>query len=366
MKTNNIQAALASDKERQAMLKVEFELLTLAGIQSEHISVSDMFINDSEYIHYIQISKVPPIVNEKQNNVLLFIHGYGGFGAVYYKVLADLADDFHCIAIDAPGMGFSSRVSPSPFECIDTCVEFFVSRIKGFADGMGLEKFNLVGHSLGAYISAHFFHYHHERVEKLILLSPAGMNMAVPDQETKLMKFIEEKNFFVRYLAKKFVKRIFKEKSSPFTLMFWPFKKFFFQKYLSAKRFKFTDRERDLLAKLMVYFASLPECGERSIGYLLHYGQVSQKPIIDILSQKPDRADSVMIMYGEFDFMDKHDTIQNLNTKNLDIKITYAKDCDHQLPFQNSLAVKEHILAVFSTPKEFTESEIAEVKIDVK
>ena len=344
------------------MLKAELELLVLAGIPKEHIFISDLFIGDSEYIHYIQINKVPPIVNDKQNNVLLFIHGYGGFGAVYYKLLADLAGDFHCIAIDAPGMGFSSRSSPSPFVCIDTCVGFFVSQIKDFADVLGLDKFNLIGHSLGAYIAAHFFQAYHERVEKLILLSPAGMNMAVSDQENRLMKFIEDRNFIMRCLARKIVNRVFKEKGSPFTLMFWPFKKLFFQKYLSAKRFKFTDRERDLLATLMLYFAGLPECGERSIGYLLHYGQVSRKPIIDILEQRQARADSVMIMYGEFDFMDKHDTVQNLNTKNLNIKITYAKDCDHQLPFQNSLAVKEHIMAVMSKPVEFFEGKILEVK----
>ena len=41
--------------------------------------------------------------------VLVLIHGYGGGGALFYKVIKPLTEYFHLILIDIIGMGGSSR-----------------------------------------------------------------------------------------------------------------------------------------------------------------------------------------------------------------------------------------------------------------
>lgn len=41
--------------------------------------------------------------------VLVLIHGYGGGGALLYKVIKSLTKSFHLILIDIIGMGASSR-----------------------------------------------------------------------------------------------------------------------------------------------------------------------------------------------------------------------------------------------------------------
>ena len=100
-----------------------------------------------------------------------------------------------------PGMGFSSRPDPLPIDSIDSCIDYFVSRILAFVDKLGLGTFNIIGHSLGALVAAHFFRKHSERVCRLILLSPAGMNNPTLDQYARLMTFIDEKNFFANFGA---------------------------------------------------------------------------------------------------------------------------------------------------------------------
>ena len=52
---------------------------------------------------------------------------------------------------------------------------FFIDSLEEWREKMGLEKMTLVGHSLGAYLSVAYALKHPARVDKLILLSPAGV-----------------------------------------------------------------------------------------------------------------------------------------------------------------------------------------------
>jgi pimeloyl-ACP methyl ester carboxylesterase len=358
---------LASDKKRNSMLKVELDLLAISGIDLNHVKSADLFINENEFIHYIEVSKTPKIMTADASNVLLLVHGYGGFGAVYYKVLSELSDQFHCIAIDIPGMGFSSRSPCLPFECIDTCIEYFVSRIKMFADKMGLTRFSLVGHSLGGYIAGHYFKLYHDQIEKLFLLSPAGMNIPFEDQKSKFMQFHEHRGKFAKWLIRSFAEKIFEKKKNPFGFLFWPFKGKAINLYLNSPRFSFSPEERKLMYILMDYFMSLPECGERSLGYLLYYGMHSHRPITQILDEKKERSGVIHVMWGENDWMDKEATVRKFMELELDIKISYAPRADHQLPFQSSRHIKDEIMIAFNPVPRKDESNLEdfEVKINI-
>lgn len=41
---------------------------------------------------------------------LVFIHGYGAAGLMYWRIMKPLAAKYHCIFVDLPGMGSSTRV----------------------------------------------------------------------------------------------------------------------------------------------------------------------------------------------------------------------------------------------------------------
>lgn len=104
------------------------------------------------------------------------IHGFGGNGATFYKMVAHLMKEFRVTTLDLLGMAGSGR---PPFSCTTAtdCINFFVCSIEAWmqATGYKSEKYFLLGHSLGGYLSTCFALRYPENLEKLILMSPVGV-----------------------------------------------------------------------------------------------------------------------------------------------------------------------------------------------
>ena len=60
--------------------------------------------NKDENIHIRTI-----ICGDNKKPKLVFIHGYGASGAMYFNLIKPLTEHFHLIMIDMLGMGGSSR-----------------------------------------------------------------------------------------------------------------------------------------------------------------------------------------------------------------------------------------------------------------
>jgi 2-succinyl-6-hydroxy-2,4-cyclohexadiene-1-carboxylate synthase len=86
----------------------------------------------------------------------VILHGYGGSGLLFYKIMKPLSEHFHCIFIDILGMGASSRPK---FE-VQTAREadiFFVDFLEKWRVAFdNLKGFFLAGHSFGGYICGHY------------------------------------------------------------------------------------------------------------------------------------------------------------------------------------------------------------------
>jgi pimeloyl-ACP methyl ester carboxylesterase len=96
---------------------------------------------------------------------LVVIHGGAGDASTWWKNIAELSEHYAVFAPDLPGFGGSQPLNGNYY--IHELAEF----IGKFAAGIGLEQFNLVGHSLGGGIALDYTLKSPGRVKKLVLIS---------------------------------------------------------------------------------------------------------------------------------------------------------------------------------------------------
>jgi len=102
---------------------------------------------------------------------VLYLHGYSGTGFESHFFQGDLGSDIRLIAPDLPGLGLSGKPE------IDYNLSFYLNFVRGFVEALDLDRFVLVGHSLGGKIAAVYAALDGPgRVEKLILLAPYGLD----------------------------------------------------------------------------------------------------------------------------------------------------------------------------------------------
>lgn len=114
-------------------------------------------------LHYHELGEGEP---------LILIHG-GGPGATgwsnYSKNFEALAKNFRTIVIDLPGYGKSEKKSAS-----GSLFEFLSDAVLALMDGLGIDKASFVGNSLGGGTSLKFCVRFPDRVNRLVLMGPAG------------------------------------------------------------------------------------------------------------------------------------------------------------------------------------------------
>jgi pimeloyl-ACP methyl ester carboxylesterase len=99
---------------------------------------------------------------------LLAIHGLGGTKASFLTTIGALGDAFRVIAVDLPGFGDSVKPLRAPFDA-----PYFARVMAAVLDAAGLERAHVVGNSMGGRIGIEMALTLSERVDRLVLLSPA-------------------------------------------------------------------------------------------------------------------------------------------------------------------------------------------------
>jgi 4,5:9,10-diseco-3-hydroxy-5,9,17-trioxoandrosta-1(10),2-diene-4-oate hydrolase len=100
---------------------------------------------------------------------LVLVHGLGHWTQAAWDALVPLLDgDLRIVAFDLPGFGRSEK----PKARYDTA--FFATVVTQALDALAPGAFALCGHSLGGYVAATYAAAHPRRVERLILIAPAG------------------------------------------------------------------------------------------------------------------------------------------------------------------------------------------------
>ncbi len=109
--------------------------------------------------------------------------------SVCHRNLEGLAPYFRLLAFDWLGTGMSGR-PPFKADGREAAEAFFVESLNLWRAKMGLEKFILMGHSLGGYLSACYALKYPQHVSHLILVCPAGVPEAPPEVSDRIKVFV--------------------------------------------------------------------------------------------------------------------------------------------------------------------------------
>jgi cardiolipin-specific phospholipase len=121
-------------------------------------------------------------VDETPDETLVMLHGYGAGLGFFYKNFEPLTrvKGWRLYALDMLGMGNSSRPpfrikAKDPAEKIQEAESFFIDALEEWRKIRKIEKFTLLGHSLGGYLATAYALKYPGHLNKLILASPVGV-----------------------------------------------------------------------------------------------------------------------------------------------------------------------------------------------
>ncbi len=112
--------------------------------------------------------KVAYIDEGSGDNTVLLIHGLGTYAKGWMKNIDALAENYRVIAVDLPGYGKSDK------GYYQYTLDFYAQVLTELMDNLGIDKVTPVGHSMGGQIAMTLALDYSDRVEKLVLISPAG------------------------------------------------------------------------------------------------------------------------------------------------------------------------------------------------
>jgi len=121
---------------------------------------TNKILNDP-YISYIDVGS--------GDKTIILVHGLASNSGFWRYNIPELSKHYRVIAIDLPGYGKSQK-STYPYT-----MSFYANQVKRVVDELNLNKIIYVGHSMGGQIGIIFSLKYPDRLEKLILASPAGI-----------------------------------------------------------------------------------------------------------------------------------------------------------------------------------------------
>ncbi|MEE2764318.1 MAG: alpha/beta fold hydrolase [Pseudomonadota bacterium] len=165
-------AALVSACSRQGLYEAAIQLeRSSAGLEAATTRVGDL---DIAYLRNAE---------ENPGDTIVMVHGFGANKDNWTRLADQLTDDFNVYAIDLPGHGDSSK----PLDLGYTLDEQ-TEHLAGILTALDIDRFHMMGNSMGGAITALFAARYPERIKTAVLFDPAG----IFEHESELVDLVRE------------------------------------------------------------------------------------------------------------------------------------------------------------------------------
>jgi pimeloyl-ACP methyl ester carboxylesterase len=118
----------------------------------------------------VNLIELRPEREREETQPLVFVHGLAGSWPNWLEQLATFAAQRRVIALDLPGFGHS----PMPREKLS--ISGYARMLDALLDQLGVDAAAVVGNSMGGFIGAELAIAFPQRVERLVLVSAAGLS----------------------------------------------------------------------------------------------------------------------------------------------------------------------------------------------
>ncbi|QLG74540.1 hypothetical protein HG535_0G04230 [Zygotorulaspora mrakii] len=304
----------------------------------------------------------------------LLIHGYAASSMAYYRSFSKLTQKIRDLyAIDLPSFGVSAEVPlvlnpdkllplklkhldedkfkiPYVIDSLKTKLaiqqveDYYVDSIERWRKENKIDKFNLVGHSFGGYISFKYAIKYPDSVLNLCLLSPLGVESNVHSVNNDLQNDTVYNFHYEDFSSKFYNKRreipsfIFNNQSDVLRWMGPVGARLCWGYVNSAYKAIPTMEYKQYVFELLYGKGGIPKTARTTFTKLFTRNLLARDPIMDSLRQL--RAKKVLLVYGDHDWMNKYAgalMVKRLNEMRNNTSAEYIEvpDAGHNLFLQN-------------------------------
>lgn len=148
-----------------------------------------MTLSDLKYQFEVKDTEITPGVSIAHTDMgdgdpVVFIHGLGSYIPAWDKNLSSLSTNFRCIAIDLPGYGKSSKPLHSG------TMDYYALVVIKLMNKLEIDKFSVIGHSMGGVVALKMALEHGERLHKMILVAPGGAETYSEDEKLLVRSYL--------------------------------------------------------------------------------------------------------------------------------------------------------------------------------
>ena len=304
--------------------KCEEEILKTVGIKRSEYTKANI---RQENLHYLEFG-------HKNKHTILLVHGYGGSGISFYRIIPELMKFFHVIAVDLMGFGKSDRPDFS-FSSCEESIRFFTIPLVTLINIKKIDKLIVLGHSLGGLISSHLCLLIKEKIIALFLVGSAGFtNKTLSDEESELVFRHYGKYYNVNHKVIEYANYLtFKKKYPVFDYLLDSWKGHYIAHFFENESLDLSLIERKLFTQYYQLIYTMKACGSNCIWGIVQITGHCEMPSIDIL--KDNRDIECFIYYGDEEFLDIKQAYEACKKYNLDKNFRILPKTPHQVFFAN-------------------------------